>query len=46
MGWRVETLDARIDEELLTLPADLLARFFVSATSSKPKGCQAWASRM
>lgn len=38
MAWSVETLDQRIDEELLALPADMQARFFRIAELIEAKG--------
>lgn len=38
MRWTVETLDARVDAELLALPADMLARFYRIGDLIEAKG--------
>jgi phage-related protein len=38
MSWKVETLDARVDAELLALPADMQARFFRIGEMIEAKG--------
>ncbi len=38
MQWTVETLDARVDNELLALPADMLARFYRIGDLIEAKG--------
>lgn len=38
MSWKVETLDAHVDAELLALPADMQARFFRIAELIEAKG--------
>ncbi len=38
MAWSVETLDQRVDDELLALPADMQARFFRIAELIDAKG--------
>lgn len=38
MQWKVETLDGRVDAELLALPADMQARFFHIAELIEAKG--------
>lgn len=38
MAWSVETLDQRVDDELLALPADMQARFFKIAELIEAKG--------
>ena len=38
MAWSVETLDQRVDDELLALPADMQARFFKIGELIEAKG--------
>ncbi|MFM9865662.1 MAG: type II toxin-antitoxin system RelE/ParE family toxin [Micropepsaceae bacterium] len=38
MAWSVETLDQRVDEELLALPADMQARFLKIGELIEAKG--------
>jgi phage-related protein len=38
MRWTVETLDARVDAELLALPADMLSRFYRIGDLIEAKG--------
>lgn len=38
MAWSVETLNQRVDDELLALPADMQARFFKIAELIEAKG--------
>lgn len=41
MKWKVETLDARVDAELLALPDDMQARFFHIGDLIEAKGLPA-----
>jgi phage-related protein len=40
MNWKVETLNKTVDEEILSLPADMQARFFRIADLIESQGLQ------